>query len=60
MGEDFFHREIIHLCKSKGECAYLETKEQFEREVLLSEKYYNGIINCRIGGNSVKNLFTND
>jgi len=60
MGEDFFHREIIHLCKSKGECSYLETKEQFEREVLLSEKYYNGIINCRIGGNSVKNLFTND
>ena len=56
MGEDFFHREIIHLCKSKGECAYLETKEQFAREVLLSEKYYNGIINCRIGGNSVKNL----
>jgi hypothetical protein len=56
MGKDFFHREIIHLCKSKGECAYLETKEQFEREVLLSEKYYNGIINCRIGGNSVKNL----
>jgi hypothetical protein len=56
MGEDFFHREIIHLCKSKGECAYLETKEQCAREVLLSEKYYNGIINCRIGGNSVKNL----
>src|SRR6056300_1170119 len=54
MGEDFFHREILHLCKTKGECAYLETKEQFEREVLLSEKYYNGIINCRIGTNSVK------
>ena len=31
MGEDFFHREILHLCKSKGECAYLETKEQFEK-----------------------------
>ena len=56
MGEDFFHREIIHLCKTKGECAYMETKEQFEREVLLTEDYYNGIINCRIGGNAVKNL----
>ena len=59
-GEDMFYREILHLCKTKGECAYLETKEQFEREVLLSEQYYNAIINCRIGSKSVKNLFTND
>ena len=56
MGEDFFYREIIYLCKTKGECAYYEAKEQFDKEVLLSENYYNGIINCRIGGNAVKNL----
>ena len=59
-GEDFYHREILHLCKTKGECAYMETKEQFDREVLLSDEYYNGIINCRIGAKSLKNLFTND
>ena len=59
-GADMFHREIVQLCKSKGECACYEAKEQFEREVLLSDKYYNGIINCRIGSKSVKNLFTND
>lgn len=58
-GPDMYHREILHLCKTKGECAYLETKEQFDREVLLSDEYYNGIINCRIGAKSVKNLFTN-
>jgi hypothetical protein len=57
-GEDFYHREILHICKTKGECAYMETKEQFEREVLLTDDYYNGIINCRIGSNSVKNMFT--
>lgn len=56
MGEDFFYREILHMCKSKSECAYMETKEQFDREVLLTDDYYNGIINCRIGGNSVKNF----
>jgi len=56
MGADCFHREILHLCKSKGECAYMETKEQFDRDVLLTDDYYNGIINCRIGGNAVKNL----
>lgn len=56
MGEDFFYREIIHLCKSKGELSYLEAKEQFDRDALLSETYYNGIIQCRIGSNSVKGL----
>ena len=59
-GKDFYHREILHLCKTKGECAYMETKEQFDREVLLKDEYYNGIINCRIGAKSLKNLFTND
>ena len=59
-GQDMFYKEILHLCKTKGECAYMETKEQFDREVLLNENYYNGIINCRIGSKSVKNLFTND
>ena len=59
-GKDFYYREILHLCKTKGECAYMETKEQFDREVLLKDEYYNGIINCRIGTNSVKNMCTND
>tara|TARA_B100000927_G_C16470506_1_gene471365 strand:+ start:1996 stop:2433 length:438 start_codon:yes stop_codon:yes gene_type:complete len=59
-GQDFYYREILHLCKSKGECAYLEAKEQFDRGVLLSDDYYNGIIQVRIGAKSVKNLFTND
>ena len=56
MGFKNFHREIILLCKTKGECAYMETKIQFEREVLLSDNYYNGIVNCRIGSNAVKHL----
>jgi len=47
-GLDAFAREILHLCKTKGDCAYYETKEQFDREVLLRDDYYNGIINCRI------------
>lgn len=43
-----YRREILHLCKTKGECSYMEAKEQFERDVLLNKDYYNGIINCRI------------
>lgn len=56
METDEMHREIIHLCKSKGECAYMEAQEQFDREVLLRDDYYNGIINCRIGGPSVRGM----
>lgn len=55
-GHEHFTREILHLCKTKGACAYMEAKEQFAREVLLTEEYYNGIISCKIGGQTVKNL----
>lgn len=47
-GTDAYHREILHLCKTKGDCSYLEAKEQFDRDVLIRDDYYNGIINCRI------------
>ena len=56
LGRDNFRREILHLCNSKGEMSYLEAKEQFDREVLLSDEYYNGIINCKIHRTHVKNL----
>jgi len=55
-GADNFHREIIHLCKSKGELGYLEAKYQFENDVLLRDDFYNGIIQCKIHRNHVKSL----
>ena len=55
-GTDCYYREILHLCKTKGECAYMEAKEQFDRNVLLTDEYYNGIISCKIGAKSVKDL----
>lgn len=48
-GKQNFKFEIIRFCFSKSELAYYEAKEQFDREVLLKEDYYNGIINLRIG-----------
>ena len=53
LGEDKFTREILHFCSSRGISSYLEAKEQFDREVLLTDDYYNGIINVRIGGSKV-------
>lgn len=47
-GKDKFIFEILQFCNSKWELAYNEAKLQFDRNVLLSENYYNGIINLRI------------
>ena len=49
LGPTNFTREILHFCSSRGLMSYLEAKEQFDREVLLSDNYYNGIINVRVG-----------
>lgn len=55
-GYDNVTRTILHICESKGECAYLETKEQFDRNVLLDESYYNSWISAKITKNHVKKL----
>lgn len=55
-GEVGFRRDILHFGESKGELGYLEAKEQFDRNVLLDDNYYNGIINCKIHRNHVKSL----
>jgi len=47
-GADNYYREILRLCKTKGECSYYEAKEQFERDVLLKDDYYNEFIGCKI------------
>lgn len=48
-GKDKFLFKIIRVCGSKWELAYFEIKEQLDRNVLLRDDYYNGIINVRIG-----------
>lgn len=45
---DTFRREILYLCVNKTQMNYFEAREQFNRDVLLKDEYYNGIINCRI------------
>ena len=53
LGKSKFTREIIHYCPSRGVLSYLEAKEQFDRRVLESDEYYNGIINVRVGSSKV-------
>jgi len=53
LGEHRFTREILYYCSNRGTASYLEAQEQFERKVLETDDYYNGIINVRIGGSNI-------
>ena len=53
LGEKNFTREILYLCKGRGEMSYIEAREQFDRRVLETDDYYNGIINVRVGGSKI-------
>ncbi len=55
-GEDDYTREILHLCKTKGECNYLEAYEQFTRGVLTSDQYYNDWIMVKVHRSHIKGL----
>jgi hypothetical protein len=48
LGHSYFKREILHFCKTKSECAYYEAKEQFDRNVLFSDDYYNDWIMVKV------------
>lgn len=53
-GEDNYIKEILKLCRTKGECSYYEAKYQFEFDVLLSDEYYNEFIGCKIHSKHVR------
>jgi hypothetical protein len=57
LGEQSFKREILYFCEMKSHANYLEAREQMDRRVLENpDKYYNGIINCRVSRNHIKKL----
>lgn len=54
-GVESYTREILHLCKSKGNLSYMELDEQMKHRVLENpDKYFNGIIQCRINAKHLK------
>jgi hypothetical protein len=49
-----YQREILKLCRTKGECSYYEMKLQMENDVLLKpDEYYNAFIGGKIHRNHV-------
>lgn len=57
-GPENFRRTILHLCRTKGECSYLEAKEQFARDALLSDKYYNSWISVKVRKSHIPHMLT--
>jgi hypothetical protein len=56
LGHEKFKREILHLCLSKGDCGYLEAKEQFVNCALESDNYYNTWIMVRVRKSHLKGI----
>ena len=48
LGYANFSREILRLCKSKGECNYFEAKYQMIYGVLEVDGWYNDWIACKV------------
>lgn len=55
-GGDTYLREVLHLCRTKGECSYWEAKLQFQYDVLLDVSYYNEFIGCKIHSKHIREL----
>lgn len=56
LGKENFKREILRLCRTKGECSYFEAKEQFERNALLLDEYYNEYMLLRVSKSHLTSL----
>ena len=56
LGKENFMREILHLCKTRGICNYMELKEIIVQKALESDEYYNSWISARIHKSHLKNL----
>lgn len=54
LGPQNFRREILRLCKSKGQCNYYEAKLQFAYGVLESDFYYNSWISVKVSRSHMK------
>lgn len=47
-GEDNYERIMLHFCSSLGEASYHEAREQFVREVLVRDDYFNDWIYVKV------------
>lgn len=57
LGEDKFLREILYLCPHKKSMSFYETMEQFKRDVIFKEDYYNTNIEGKFFSSEVDRIY---
>ena len=57
LGKEHFLREILYLCPHKKSMSYYETMEQFKRDVILREDYYNTNVEGKFFSSEVERLY---
>jgi hypothetical protein len=57
LGKDNFKREILYLCPHKKSMSFYETMEQFKRNVILKEDYYNTNIEGKFFSSEKENIY---
>jgi len=55
-GPDWFRREILHLCTTRGETNYYEVHEIFAHGALLSDQYYNKWVSLKLHKSTLSHL----
>jgi len=58
LGEDKFLREILYLCPHKKSMSFYETMEQFKRDVIVREDYYNTNVEGKFFSSEVERIYS--
>ena len=56
-GKDKFSREILYLCPHKKSMSFYETMEQFKRDVIFKEDYYNTNVEGKFFTSEVERIY---
>jgi hypothetical protein len=57
LGEEKFLREILYLCPHKKSMSFYETMEQFKRDVIIKEDYYNTNVEGKFFSSEVERIY---
>ncbi|NBP03100.1 MAG: hypothetical protein EBU90_23900 [Proteobacteria bacterium] len=57
LGEDKFLKEILHLCPHKKSMSFYETMEQYKRDVIFCDDYYNTNVEGKFFTSEVENIY---
>ena len=57
IGAEQFLREILYICPHKKSMSFYETMEQFKRDVIFKEEYYNTNIEGKFFNSEVSSIY---